>query len=544
MNKIFLIAIIFLPLLAKAQNYPYNNEAAQELEQLIGTKYCDKIHTAIKPYNRNQLIKYFNPDSCFYRKKEIKIFGKELKRNWFIRKMFYENFINLEKGEFVMQINPLFNLELGKDDSGILKGSIPLSVNRRGLEVKGQIGKNFEFYSSFAENQAFYPEYINNYIVKHLIVPGQGMPKIFQDKGHDFAYAGAYINYTFPFEKIDFDLRLGHGSNFFGDGYRSLILSDNSSYYPFLRLSLKYKKWRYVSMFTAFEDFEIAYYNYHYRRHGTFNFLSYIPTNWLQLVFFESIIWKTSNHKNYKNRFPLNFFNPVIFSRTINYGLNDEHNMILGTNISLIPFAGINFYGQFVVDDFHKNKTEKKRYYRNKYGYQLGLKINGITNLALLKKLYLQAEYNKVMPYTYGHENIHQNYSHLNQPLAHPLGGGFKEYLGIIRYQSAYFSFEAKLTEAVVSEDKENEHWGTDIFKSENKASKINEPYNSKVGQGTEATITNKYIRIALRLNPKTNMQIFTEIRKREYKSSTTKQNTNYISFGFRTMLKNNYFDF
>ena len=54
-----------------------------------------------------------------------------------------------------------------------------------------------------------------------------------------------------------------------------------------------------------------------------------------------------------------------------------------------------------------------------------------------VKNLDLQFETNRVRPFTYSHYDSVANYTHYNQPLAHPLGAGFQEFIGIIKYQPA-----------------------------------------------------------------------------------------------------------
>jgi hypothetical protein len=46
-------------------------------------------------------------------------------------------------------------------------------------------------------------------------------------------------------------------------------------------------------------------------------------------------------------------------------------------------------------------------------------------------------ESNRVRPFTYSHDDSISNYTHYNQPLAHPLGASFQEFIGIARYQPA-----------------------------------------------------------------------------------------------------------
>ena len=66
--------------------------------------------------------------------------------------------------------------------------------------------------------------------------------------------------------------------------------------------------------------------------------------------------------------------------------------------------------------------------------YRLGVKYVDAFNI---KNLDLQFETNRVRPYTYSHFDSVANYTHYNQPLAHPLGANFQEYIGILKYQPA-----------------------------------------------------------------------------------------------------------
>ncbi len=51
--------------------------------------------------------------------------------------------------------------------------SKPTWVNTRGFEIKGRIGNHFTLYTNFYENQAKFPEYVDSYIRKQTVVPGQ-----------------------------------------------------------------------------------------------------------------------------------------------------------------------------------------------------------------------------------------------------------------------------------------------------------------------------------------------------------------------------------
>ncbi len=92
-------------------------------------------------------------------------------------------------------------------------------------------------------------------------------------------------------------------------------------------------------------------------------------------------------------------------------------------------------YGQFLLDEFVLSEIKKNNgCWVNKWGIQLGAKYIDAFGI---KNLDLQVEMNRVRPFTYSHSDSVANYTHYNQPLAHPLGANFQEFIGIARYQPA-----------------------------------------------------------------------------------------------------------
>ena len=118
-------------------------------------------------------------------------------------------------------VNPYFNFELGKEQE---EGK-NIWVNTRGLTLEGKLGKKLAFYSAIYENQAVFPQYIDEFIDTRGVVPGQGRAKTFGDNGWDYSQSSGYLSYN---AGKWVNMTLGYGKNFIGDGYRSLLLSDNS----------------------------------------------------------------------------------------------------------------------------------------------------------------------------------------------------------------------------------------------------------------------------------------------------------------------------
>jgi hypothetical protein len=68
------------------------------------------------------------------------------------------------------------------------------------------------------ETQAYYQDYIVNYVKKNGVVPGSGRVRGFKDGGYDFSQASGYVQYEAS-PRLQF--MLGHSRQFIGYGYRS-----------------------------------------------------------------------------------------------------------------------------------------------------------------------------------------------------------------------------------------------------------------------------------------------------------------------------------
>ena len=70
-----------------------------------------------------------------------------------------------------------------------------------------------------------------------------------------------------------------------------------------------------------------------------------------------------------------------------------------------------------MLDEFSLSDVKGgERSWKNKYGYQLGVKYFNAFNV---NNLMLQFEYNRARPYTYSHNTIVLNYGHANESKAH-----------------------------------------------------------------------------------------------------------------------------
>jgi len=221
MKKLLVIvSLLFLGFFAKSQELlvPLNDDYEMEVQTAAySSDYL--FHTAMRGWSYSQFDGIINLDSIneLYR---IKINKKGKFANYILNSILNDDFIRLKDDNYYVAINPYIDFELGSD------GHRTTWVNTRGAEIKGTIGKQFAFYTNIKENQAVFPEYIDDYCTTIGVVPGQGFANRFKTNGRDFTNASAYLAYR-PVKW--FDATLGYGKNFIGDGYRSMMLSDNAA---------------------------------------------------------------------------------------------------------------------------------------------------------------------------------------------------------------------------------------------------------------------------------------------------------------------------
>ena len=525
----FMLLFLFHNNLFSQQILPLNRHINQYVDHELN-KINSTQHTDFKPliYSKN------SPDYD-----SLLIFNKSQSishLSYIKRKLFYENFITVDTNNFHLIINPLFNFQLSHKENNNTK----YYINTRGIIVKGMIGKTLAFQSTFYENQSVAFDYISDFVKKYRIIPGQGLSKSYNITGFDYAWATGLISYS-PSKYFNF--QFGNGKNFIGNGYRSLLLSDNSFTYPFFKITTNIWKFQYTNLYASLIDINAphTYQGGFQRKYGTFHYLSYNLCKHLQIGLFEAVIWQAADSTG-KRGFDINYLNPIIFYRPVEFSLDSPDNSLIGTNINLKISNKTSFYSQFILDDLDIGKSKLgKGFILDKYGYQLGLKF---FDLFSINNLYFQTEYNRVQPYVYAHKTPMQNYAHYNQALAHPLGANFKESVSILNYRYKNIFVELKFNYALYGADTSNSHWGKDIFKSDFDAQLGYPSYGNKICQGVKTTLMYQNISLSYLLNPKTNMNLSVGYTNRTLINYKETKKSNYFYIAFRTSLINIYNDF
>lgn len=462
---------------------------------------------------------------------------------WLLRKLTKENLFIVSVKDFKLAVDPLFDLNYKRSFG---KGRKNHFQNTRGLLLRGSITDKLYFETSFYENQTNFVNYVNDYIQTYAVVPGLITVKNFKSSSYDYGIAYGLLSYT-PLSKAwtSLNIQIGNDKNFFGDGYRSLLLSDCSAPYPFLKINWKYKKLSYTCLFSSFQNisdgnvihYDTIVWNAGYQKKtGTFHYLSYFVNNRLDLSLFESTIWQVADSGG--KHFNPDFFNPIIGFNSAEFGLNGKNNCLLGLNLLFKASNNIHFYGQLAIDDLRLNKISEKGYFHNREGIQVGIEAFDMFGF---KNLSVQTEYNQAQPYMYSDKSPSESFTHYNQPLADPLGANFKEGIGIIRYRIRKYFVRAQFNVATYGADSLNSNWGKNLFLTDLSASQTGA---NKIGQGVMTKM--KYVDVCFSwlLNPATNMNIFIGATYRNEKNSFENTHDRFVYFGFRTSLRNEYFDF
>lgn len=514
------------PLIQRSTSPDFNNEGAYIYRPGSG------FHTSVRPYLVNELETLIKYDSI-YTSFEIKSPFESKVYNWLWNKALNEDFITIKDKDYQIIVNPLINFELDRD----FKNVESAWVNTRGFMAEGNIGPNFAFATRFYENQATFVDYIDKEIRRIGVIPGQGGYKGFKDNGYDFSRAEGYISFS---PNKYFNFRFGHGRNFFGDGYRSLLLGDAHFPYPYFLISTTVWRIRYVNLYAEFMDrtYPRQGDQIFRKKYGTFHYLTVNVTPRLKIGVFEAIIWKASDSTGFRG-FDFNYLNPVIFYRPVEFSLGSPDNALLGANMSYTVGKNTTFYGQVLLDELKiKEVFSGKHWWGNKQAVQLGLKSFNVFNI---QGLNLQAEANFIRPYTYSHWESIQNYGHYNQPLAHPMGANLKEGLGFVRYHRGRWHINYQMQYVMYGADTNSINYGKNIFLSYN-ARPFD--YGVKIGQGLRTNLWRQELKISWMINPRYNLNLSTGIVWRRQIDSRQQQDLlmGYVSLS--TTLEKLYYDF
>jgi hypothetical protein len=488
----------------------------------IEAKYIsseEQVHTNCKPFLKSEL--------------NLEIDTLNLPSRAFCKRMFIYGSPKADINRSNILVAPLITLLGGyefEENNALLETRLGAKVN---ANYKSKLALELQVLNNNLTSTADWSSYSQN----KRVLPGNGYAYT-SNLGFTNLQWNGYVSFS---QNSYFNFAAGRGKHFFGDGYRSLLLSDVSTAYDFLKITTKIWKIKYINLFTNLKDIRnSAGINSRFKnKYATFHYLSWNATKRINISFFESIIWQSRDSNNRNLGYDVNYLNPVIFYRPTEYALGSSDNSLIGASFRIKLFKKQFVYGQLLLDEFLlKEVRAQNGWWANKQGFQLGIKS---FDVAKIKNLFMQLEWNYVRPYTYAHSNPLQNYGHFNESLAHPLGANFWEFFATANYQKNRTMFDFKVTYAQIGLDSATKNFGQDIYASN--LTRVQE-YNNLTTQGLKTELATLQITCSYLFNRANNLRIELGLAERYLKNAFQKNTSTYLVFGVKTALFTAYSDY
>ena len=341
------------------------------------------------------------------------------------------------------------------------------------------------------------------------------------------------------------DLSFGRDKFFIGDGMRSLILSDYSAPFLFLKFDVSFWRFKYENIFAQL--------NYGYVQNGpdqllpvkfmAVHHLTLEPVHWLTLGLFETVIFQRS-------QFEVSYLNPIIFYKAVEASLGNPDKVSIGGDFKVNATRHLQFYGQGLLNEFNAaHFFSRDGWWANKWAMQLGGKY-----IDIAPGLDAQIEFNIVRPFTYTADGS-DNFTNYNQPLADPLGANFYELILNLVYQPLpKWTFNAKFFVAKMGTDTMINgavtNYGQDILLPNGGGSQpyIADMYNNRLLQGAHTTVS--YFEFVTTYQPWHNINLDASILYRSegtvksLNNPLTNQSTFMFNIGIRINLARRTYEF
>jgi hypothetical protein len=420
---------------AQSFQYPSDYFSAQNLAIKNWNKQSVNNFTSFQFGNPN----FMSSDSGITWNDTNRFLANKKFSNW----LFNKNFISVKDSNdhFQLIINPIFDFRFFNSNQN--KTGQRSYLNARGIAAECSFSNKVFVHTSFVENQAILPNYIDEIYRQHGTSIGEGRYKTFKKNGFDYASAQAYISY-FALPQLSF--QLGNGKQKVGMGYRSIWLSDMAFNYPYLKISFQDKKNRiqYNVMYALLSNLSNGGAKtpsgtepLFQKKPASFQHLEWRLHKRFYLEFFQGVIWKAADTNN-KLNVPINYINPIIYSHAAAYGLRNKNNVYAGIGWHAKLFENAHIYNYYTLDDIDV-KNEKLQ----KSALQIGIKLYDAFGI---KNLFLQSEYTRVSKFAFDGYPNNTAISHYNQPLAYGLQSNNQEWLNLLRYQYKRFFIEGELS--------------------------------------------------------------------------------------------------
>jgi hypothetical protein len=518
MKNIFLLSVFTsFYFLAQAQSgtVMISHENAFYYEKNI---YSDTsfLHTDFKPILLSQ-INIQNVDSQLIKVSDKKIFHT----------FFNENLIDKKRNDLCFTLNPIYSLL----PMQALNPSETAFRIEAGLSAGFDFNKKWNWQTDFSLNSEKFISSENDKLIQNQIVPNYGKMLSFENNLAFYGLLSSRLSYS-PSKFIN--LQLGYGKNFIGEGYRSLFLSENANSYPFFKFNAHHKKVQYNFMVASLQHIDGFAQNFDLQHKWLF--MHYVHLSLLkrfQFGFFEAIL-SNPNDATAHRGLEVNYLNPMLFFRPMEYTLGSPDNALLGISAKLLLFKNLHLYAQLLLDEFDFSEIKKNDgYWANKFGIQAGFKA---FSPFAIEKLFVQGELNTVRPFTYSHQLPITNYGHFYQSLAHLYGANFYEALALVRYSfTPRITLSTKSVFTLVGYDTNNDFSvGQDIFRS---YGMLEHERGNTIAQGEQIQIFYNQIKFSVLLNPKWQTLGIVQVSDLYIKNTSTQTHQFFITLGIQNTI-------
>ncbi len=516
-NYIFLLIVFTFSFLGLKNTFAQSNTLAIDKEYNLWFEpyliyQTDSFHSCIYPNIQTRVIDHeiVHQEMLMHSKSKL------------ISYISNQDLINLFSNKLL--INPIINIE-----QGLGSGNATPFYQSGGVKVQSNINTNLSVRFSVYGTRQHFGMFEQAQIDSTGYLPQTG--KHYQRSGKHYTFLDWQGSITYQAGQY-FHFQVGKEHNFWGDGYRSLLLSDNTSSYPFVKLTATVGKLQYIVLYQFLKDVDTNMPGYpEENKYSTSHFLSWNIGKRINLNLFETVIWRDKMDNGGKRGYDINYINPIIFFRPLEFEIGSAGNMLVGGGFRIRPFSNTHLYGQVILDEFKLDEFRAQTgWWANKYGYQIGVKAYDILGI---KNLFVRGEYNSVRPFTYSHGSSAKNYGHLFRPLAHPLGANFKEVLGLVNYRLKRWQFQTKAIFAKLGTDSDSLNMGQNIYRSYNDG---RVKYGNHTLQGKLNNLIQLELKTAYIVNPLWNLRAELGFRFFRWNTSSINRDEKYIFVGLKTI--------
>ncbi len=186
------------------------------------------------------------------------------------------------------------------------------------------------------------------------------------------------------------------------------------------------------------------------RKYNFTHTLSWNISKRINFNFFETVVASAYDSTGYRG-FDINYLNPVIFYRPLEFGLGSPDNVLLGLALNIRVFKETVLYGQILLDEFVLSKVKQLNgWWGNKQAILAGLRAPrflGMKNIELLGEIVF------VRPFVYAHNDYSRVYGNQNQLLAYPFGSNTTEFYTSLNYTKNKFSIKTAFSAQLMASD-------------------------------------------------------------------------------------------